>query len=202
MGEAVAWKSAIETQVRGEEGGRETTILHITVYYMRICVYVCGYVCGYVFQIARLECMRKPALPPCADPRVLSDILGVGGQFSYVWGADWRLAAYAEGVRIMEHVSPVTGHICRRAQACHLSSLLLLGCWGHGSEFIDVYMYSTAVIGAGDGKQHAAERVPGAHGGALPRVAQTRERIDEGRQRDMISANPPACLRTMCGHGL
>eukprot|EP01036_Dinobryon_divergens_P036129 gene36129-46973_t len=67
-------------------------------------------------EIARLEEMRKPSLPLSADPRIISDILGVGGQFASCWGSDWKVRGYVEGMRIMEQTHPPSGQRCRRAQ--------------------------------------------------------------------------------------
>jgi hypothetical protein len=64
--------------------------------------------------------MRKPALPPSADPRVISDILGVGGQYATGWGCDWQISGYYEGMRIMDHLTSPIGQRCRRAQVIYI----------------------------------------------------------------------------------
>jgi hypothetical protein len=60
-------------------------------------------------QIAKLE--FKPMLPPTADPKIISSILGLSRD-----GSGYRVAKVCEGMRLLELLRPVEGTRCGKSQ--------------------------------------------------------------------------------------
>jgi hypothetical protein len=61
-------------------------------------------------EISKLDRSRKPMLPSCADPLVISSIIDSGR------GASWRCIMIKEGMRFLEQTQPSPNTLCRKAQ--------------------------------------------------------------------------------------
>ena len=71
-------------------------------------------------QVLKVEVLRKPALPPSADPITLSQILGASsgvGRDGASWGLGWRMVRMVEGVRLMQQVNAAGEGSCRCRRA-------------------------------------------------------------------------------------
>lgn len=61
-------------------------------------------------EITKLDRSRKPMLPSCADPNIISSIIYSGR------GTSWRCIAVKESMRFLEQTEPTPNTLCRKAQ--------------------------------------------------------------------------------------
>lgn len=62
-------------------------------------------------EVNRLEKFQKPMLPPTADARLISSILGMTAG-----GSGWHTTSVCEGMKLLEQSVPIQGSRCRKAQ--------------------------------------------------------------------------------------
>ncbi len=62
-------------------------------------------------QIQKLESVRKPILPPSANPQIISSIIGLSNA-----GEGWKNYKFIEGLKILEQIDSSDDIICRKTQ--------------------------------------------------------------------------------------